>query len=345
MRFMKISGPIQYGLLLAAAVAIVGCSNGALQSPPVQQVQSALSLQQHLATLPGRRLVITTHPDRRRSWMAPDAKKKALLYVSDQDNAVVDVYSYPKGALKGTLTGFADPEGECVDKAQDVFITDFRANVIYEYAHGGTFPVAVLADPGGQPIGCSVNRKNGNLAVSNIFGISSAPGNIEVYAGAQGEPTMYVNPAVPILYFCGYDNKGNLFIDGLGNSDNFLFEELPNNSSTFTNVTLSQTIYSPGGVQWDGKYVAVGDYSHGGIYQFTISGSTGTLEGSTPLNNSFEVNQFWIQGAKVTAGSSAFNPHVDLYDYPAGGNPIKTWASPPPSQEFSPVGAAVSKAK
>ena len=73
-----------------------------------------------------------------RSWMAPDAKKsKTLLYVADQDANDVDVYSYPGGKLKGTLTGFQTPSGVCSNKAGDVFILNGNGTSVEVYAHGG----------------------------------------------------------------------------------------------------------------------------------------------------------------------------------------------------------------
>src|SRR5580700_9415982 len=65
---------------------------------------------------------IATHAAHGTSWMAPDAVTQDLLYVGGNSGDVT-VYSYPKGKLLGTLTGFNLPAGECVDKAGDVLIT------------------------------------------------------------------------------------------------------------------------------------------------------------------------------------------------------------------------------
>ncbi len=50
----------------------------------------------------------------------------------------VYVYSYPQGKLTGKLTGFHYPQGLCVDKAGDVFVTNSvdRGKSVFEYAHG-----------------------------------------------------------------------------------------------------------------------------------------------------------------------------------------------------------------
>src|SRR5579863_8616838 len=51
------------------------------------------------------------------SWMSPDAAKtKDLLYVSNLNSGMVNVYSYPTDKLVGTIKGDYDgPDGMCVD--------------------------------------------------------------------------------------------------------------------------------------------------------------------------------------------------------------------------------------
>jgi hypothetical protein len=83
--------------------------------------------------------------------MLPEAKHENLLYVSN-GNSSVTVFSYRHRVLVGTLTGFTYPAGECSDVAGDVFITDYSANTITEYAHGAAQPLRTLQDPGGPSI-------------------------------------------------------------------------------------------------------------------------------------------------------------------------------------------------
>ena len=74
-------------------------------------------------------------------------QKADLLYLTDEGADDVYVYSWPRGELKGTLTGFDAPNGECVDKAGDVFVANEDESQILEYAHGGTSPIETLSDP------------------------------------------------------------------------------------------------------------------------------------------------------------------------------------------------------
>ncbi len=263
--------------------------------------------------------------DRRGSWMADDAKSQNLLYVADLGTDHVNVYSYGRGRLKGVLKGFSAVHYECVDAAGNVFIANGSANELLEYAHGGTAPIKTYQEPGFTH-GCSIDPTTGNLAVLHDPE-TSAPGGISIYRHARGKPREYTTPNVFRVYFIGYDGKGNLFVDGTDMHVTFEIAELPAGSKTFEAVTLDQSIVLPGAIQWDGKHLAVGDQvSISGpskIYEFSMSGATGTLVGTTPLSNSCDVLQFWIQGHQAIAGNVCA-PHVLYFSYPSGGSSTKT---------------------
>ena len=132
---------------------------------------------------------------------------------------------------------------------------------------------------------------------------------------------MYATPLAEV-YFAGYDSKGNLFVDGFNSNRAFALVELPKGSNSFESISLNQTIEFPGGVQWDGKHLAVEDQLTGNIYQFAISGSNGTLEGTTPLEGAGDAVAFWIQKPDVVA-ADAGNEDAEIWSYPGGGPPIK----------------------
>jgi hypothetical protein len=322
---MKISnsGHRTFGIC-AAMVILAGCGGSQLGAP------GAMPL--------GRSTAI--HPAQRPSWMSSDAMKQDLLYISDTGSNDVYVYSYPSGTLKGTLTGFDGPAGECVDKAGDVFITNYHASNVLEYAHGGVNPIATLSDAGYQPEGCSVDPTTGNLAVTNYDTTSSGQGNLVVYRDAKdSHKKYYVNTGIYALLTCNYDNRGNLFVDGNNSRDAFAFAELPSGSTSFKKISLNQSIQYAGAVQWDGAHVAVGAAEANVIYQFTISGKKGTEVGSTPLMDASNVVQFWIQGSTVI-GADAAAGDVGFWNYPQGGSPTKTITG-----FVEPIGATVSRAR
>jgi hypothetical protein len=263
--------------------------------------------------------------------MAPEAKTKDLLYITNPGSNDVLVYSYPQYKLVGTLTGlyynfFAD--GVCAEKKGNVWIVGNAAGELIEYAHGGTTAIASLSDPGYYPTICSVDPITGNLAVANKQSNNNSnpqPGNVAIYAHAKGTPTLYKDSALFQVWFCGYDDKGNLYIDGTkGYSVNFGFAELPKGKAKITNIALKGgTIYFPGKILWDGKHVVVGDQTYqnkypytSGIYQTT--GAGGKIVGTTALTGSSDVAGFWLEGSTVIAPDLGLLD-VNLYKYPAGG--------------------------
>jgi hypothetical protein len=284
--------------------------------------------------------------------MSPDAKTRDLLYVANS-NGTVSVFSWPKLKQVGLLTGFEFPYPMCVDKAQDVYVTDSDANEIYEYAHGGTAPLKTLPDPGGDPDACSVDPTTGNLAVTNLLKGSSA-GNLEIYAGGTGTPTAYTDPNIFAYWFPAYDNKGNLFFNGFDPSFGTVYtDELQKGHNSLKSITLNQQIDFPGGLLWDGKYLAYGDLTANIIYQFKMSGSTGTVVGSTSLGGATDVYQFWVtgqnrahpEGATLVGADANANSNTgaaEVWPYPAGGStPTKEVTQ----SLYAPQGAVVSMGK
>jgi hypothetical protein len=86
-----------------------------------------------------------------------------------------------------------------------------------------------------------------------------------------------------------------------------------------------------GSVQWDGKYLAVGDQTANDIYRFAISGLTGTLEGTTQLGFTgsglhivldFAITQRGSSSQTVVGGDVP-NDQVLYWKYPEGGAPLK----------------------
>ena len=264
------------------------------------------------------------HRDRTRSWMARDAKESDLVYVSSEMTWDVNVYSYPQGEPKGLLTGFNLPQGLCSDPKGDVFVPEGATNDIKEYAHGGTTVIAYLSDALEEPAGCSFDSTTGTLAVANVISAAGA-GNIALYANATGLPTIVSDPAIYLPYECGYDNKGNLFVDGLTSLPSeggvFQFAELPKGSSSFTNITLNRKIKIPGAVQWDGTYVTVGDAETGAIYR--TNGAGGKVVGSTKLAGTRFDFQSWIQGKTIVA-PRYYSIVARFWHYPAGGKAYKS---------------------
>ncbi len=272
-----------------------------------------------------------------RSWMRASVSGGDLLYVSNFYSGYVYVYSYPQGELVGTLTGFVGPAGECSDSDGDVFITAYvnssrNASTIYEYAHGGTSPIATLGDPG-KAWGCAVDPTTGNLAAANL-------GSVAIYAGARGNPTLYYTTSDMSPYgFCGYDEKGNLYLPvSIGSAPRLGLARLAHGSGSIDAINLNHAIYAHIGflpsVQWDGKDVTISsvpsDEGHASglvsVFRLEITGSDAKVIGTAKLEtrNNNHAGQSWIQGKRILGvyyyrGTG----HVGVWRYPKGGKPAR----------------------
>ena len=280
------------------------------------------------------------------SSLDPDASSQGLLYLSDNGTGDVYVYSYPQSRLVSTLKiPSGNALGECVDSVGDVFVTAMESSggsMIYEFAHGGTNPIETLSDPG-QAYGCAIDSKSGNLAVTNGRDEHNPyyqnAGDVAVYAGARGQPTMYYvrNNKIQGFRFCGYDNDDNLYLSAVDSyhSNNDLLR-LSNGSSSFETISLPKELYGWSPVQWDGKHITVSSdpsvrSRRGGpisIYRLRISASSATILGTTELNsekNHYE-GQLWIQGNTVTGVGAYARGYENafLWPYPNGGKPRRT---------------------
>ena len=108
----------------------------------------------------------------------PLAVRGDLLYVDEgyrskqSRSGRVRIYTYPGLKLAGEFIVSkhsappAETEGICSDASGNVFIEgDYDQNAaIYEYAHGGTTPIAVLNDGSYDARDCAVDPTTGNLA-------------------------------------------------------------------------------------------------------------------------------------------------------------------------------------
>ncbi len=346
--------------IAAAAVMLTGCGGGSQSqlapSSPFQQSGAPSRVGQLPEGLVNTAMsgaaqtgVVALHPDHGPSWMAPGAQAQNLLYLTNYGANNVLVFSYPQDKLVGTLTGpFYLPDGDCTDKKGDVWIVNNVFEGIVEYKHGGTTPIATLQDPGYYANSCVVDPTTGNLIVTNHQTYSgSGPGNVAIYTHAKGNAKLYPVAGVSFVYFCAFDDKGNLYVDGVTSGGaGFQLAELPKGKKTFTDIPLKGgKINFPGNIQWVGKYMAVGDQEYqvspetSAIYQTT--GAGGKIVGVTRLKGSIDVIGFWIDGTTVIGPEGGTNL-VPFYKYPAGGSPIKTLKNKAFNGPFT---AAISLAK
>jgi hypothetical protein len=277
-------------------------------------------------------------------------KDQSLLYVSDPNADDVYMVALPSGRLVGKLTGFFYAAGDCIDQQGNVFVGNDREHQVRAYKHGATSAFRVLNDPKWDPVGCSVDPTTGNLAVCNGR-ITQTEGSIAVYPSAKGAAHYYRYSGVNNFWNCAYDSHGNLFADaisyGSGGGSNVLLE-LPKGHGELHPVSLRPAI--TGGVSpplfWDGKHLAIASTSSGVIYQYQMSGSTGTRVAVVKLDHASEVlGPFWItsNGNAQTLYAPIRENNIEsvgVYRYPAGGNRLQNLYDAP-----LPFAAAVSAPK
>lgn len=271
-------------LTLVAAAALGGCS----ALPTLRQAQG------DTVTAQGDMGEATA---RVRSWMLPPnaTARASLIYLSDFSGGVVHVYDYGSGREAGELSGFTTPDGECVDAKGDVYIADYEGSEIDEFAHGGTTRLKTYRTRG-FPISCSVDRR-GDLAATSFRGASSSEASdLCVWKHGSTSADCYTD-TVPCYFMWGpgYDDKGNVIVEGQGEfNQKTAICALRRGASKMTALSYDGTIYFPGGVTWDGKYIALtdqltsaaGNRAGTGIYQATLSGSSLHEIGKTVLKGS-----------------------------------------------------------
>lgn len=320
---MKISDARRFPPVWIVVAVLAGCSG--------TQASGGAS-----AVLPPGATAATSHIRLGPSWMKSGVSNDDLLYISD-GNGEVTVYRYWKRSLVGILTDATQPQGECVDTNNDVFVTDYAASRILEYAHGGTKPIAKLKDAPYRPYACSVDLGSGSLAVANVGAGSSGGGNVAVYAHASGTPAIYADPNISDFRGCAYDNAGNLLAtnDYVDISHSFAsFAWLPKGGSRLVDLRV------PGpnpsfrwadlqGLQWDGKYFVVDDYT---VYRVAVSNGQAYYIGYTSLDTfGGYAAGYWIynnaptkQGTQVVAAvrEDSGTGAAFFWHYPSGGEPI-----------------------
>ena len=259
-----------------------------------------------------------TYADRSSSRTLPNSSGQDLLYVGDGE--LVKIYTYPRGKFVAPLGNFGSVYGMCSDADGDVFIPEYFQNEILEYAHGGSSPIATINTIYNFPSGCSIDPTTGNLATATLNGL-------EVFKPSPGGwslPTIYTDSGVGLMNFCAYDGSGDLFVDGYDGS--YQLAQLAAGSSALTNISLSQSIKKPSGLMWDGHNLAIASGRDTGkfpapIYRFNISGSAGTLVGTTRLFRAGgQFHQFWIQVNKIIGTHDAGEA---IWSYPEGGTDTK----------------------
>lgn len=287
---------------------------------------------------PGTSLVAPLHD----SLLARSAgSHTSLVYTGVRQRVVV--YTYPDGTFADTFKTPFSIQAMCSDSKGDVFITaevrsksGARTGYVYEYAHGGTSPIATLDVPSHEiPVNCSSDPTTRNLAVTTYNFRNYAP-LIEIYTGGSGNPKPFHSRELGANPQPAYDASGNLFVVSGGN----VAALLAKGRQKFEKITLNETIGNVVHAQWDGKYFALQSYAftkHNGeniyvrYYRAQISDATGTIVRVSHFDNWLQKNpgQSWLAGDTLVATP---NNAINFWKYPTGGKAFKILHPSDPSQ-------------
>ena len=265
---------------------------------------------------------LATHAGRGKSWMVPGASSGALLYAPVGCGGTC-VISYPGLKLVGSLSTPGD--GVCSDSQGNIFLPS--GATVTEYAHGGSQPIATLNLPGGEGQGCAVDPKSNSLAV--VFKGSGV--DVAIFASERGNPTLYGSHLDSV--YCGYDDKGDLFVDGMHYQQPG-FAELSSGASQFTELSMPSSVGLPGQVQWDGSYITYESSDQTKtVSRLTVSGSAVTVVATTKFNVRHRSTASWIYAGHLIVPYNIVGERanvVGVWKYPKGGNPTKTVRKFPP---------------
>lgn len=188
-----------------------------------------------------------------------------------------------------------------------------------KYAHGGTQPIGGIA-PLSLPYGCAIDQKNGDLAVTQ-FDENTSAGEVTVFPNTKYPGTTYTDSNFDQIEFAAYDDKGNFFVDGLSKTSTFHYAYLAAGGSSLIDLPLNTPDGQPGGVPWDGKYIAVGDFD-GDILRTKYAQIYSIVKlANATVGFGFTKHHTQVVGFAAFSGISN---RIYIYDYPAGGSPIKT---------------------
>jgi hypothetical protein len=318
---MKTTGLAKYAGALAALALCSACSGTSAVAPSsaapnVRYVGKTLFINGRPVTAARAYM----GPPLRYTMLAPDAKEgRKREYVINSYGSYATVFAYPKSdAQVGTIenVGGQGCTNVLYGYGKGIIWIVAGSNQIEEFKVRKDTPVKTLSVSSNIfPTSCAMDS-SGDLAVGNYDG-----GQVYIFKDASGTPTIYRTP-LDEEFFDGYDPNGNLFADGFtGDRSGFELVELPKGSSTFKTITTSNVVNFPGSVQWDGKYLAVTDQTADAIYEYTVSGTTATLEGTVSLSGASDCAQTWIAKGVVFCGDAG-NNDGEVYKYPAGGSAL-----------------------
>jgi sugar lactone lactonase YvrE len=185
--------------------------------------------------------------------------KSKLLYVSDELNDVIDIYSVPGYSRVGQISnGIEDPEGIATDKNGNLYVANFFNGTVTIYKPNTTSPYRTLTDP--HALNDVAVTKNGYVVAGDY------QGGVDVFApGGTSPSTRLTNSGISSVSGVGVDANNNVYAAGTNASSEGVVIEYADMSGGGTNLGL-QDLESPRGVLIDkDNNVVVSDVGAGKV--------------------------------------------------------------------------------
>jgi hypothetical protein len=249
-----------------------------------------------------------------------------MIYVSSKDTGSVYGYPYPRARNHISVSGLSQPATLCSDAAGNVWVPESGAQDIVEFPHDATKPTTRLRDRGQVPVGCSIDPVSGNLAVANAATGSGGSGSVSIYTRASGHPR--VIQAFATTSAVSYEDDGNLYVDGLGQTGTFAIGEIkPQQQQVVDLDWTGPSITLPGGLQAVGTSIVLNDRVGSVLYSVRIDKRTATVNWSAPLqgypNKEGDVVQFIVfPSTHRIICADAYNKAIIRYRFPLPGAPL-----------------------
>jgi hypothetical protein len=292
--------PVLSALALVGSAAMVGCSSGAHMVPPAGLGAPAAA---------------------RTGWLSPEAKHGGQLYVADQPNQRVAIFSQKTGAPTGQITdGIAGPDGLYIDPKGTLYVCNFGAGTVTEYPKGQTTHSKTLTGTIGPKY--VVAGKDGTVYVSD-FGDGSHS-NLYEYAKGSTTPTTTIPfETFPAGVALSAKNKLYVAYSDPTNNDIEVLRFAPG-STKGKNLGIHIKYDNAGGLAFDKTGdLLLDDQSLPGVDVFP-PGATMPLQQIKGFNLAYQIAL--DHKNKHLFVSDPFGPSVAEVAYPAG-TPVRTFSS------------------
>jgi DNA-binding beta-propeller fold protein YncE len=320
---VRTSSVVLTSVLASGAVALLaGCSPGGSQSSPSSLPNSGITESQSGVQGLILREATGVAPkflrDLRFGTGMPNVRPDKhgapkLLAVSDFGTDGVDLLNRTYHNT-GTITEGLNscPDGDWVDKSQNLYVASYCGHVVQEYASGATSPTATYSFGLDDPVGVTTDSSS-NVYVAD-YGSGSAS---SVFEYAQGSntianqcPTGLANEGVAV------DKSGNVFVSG--NSPNTVggfIVEFKGGLKGCQSTTLGVTLGSAGGlvIEKSGTLAAIDQLAGVDIIPSPYTSISSIIGGfSAPFHDALNKEQNLIFVA------DPINASVTVLSYPGG---------------------------